>query len=66
MDRKLVGIITECLPDTKFRVDFEDGKNRFCYLSGKMRSNYIRIIIGDRVEAVVPYQGDISRIIRRL
>jgi len=35
------------------------------YLSGKMHKNFIRILVGDMVEVVIPSQGDIGRIIRR-
>lgn len=60
------GKVTEALPSLKFRVDFGDGKApMFCYLAGKLHKNFIRIVIGDTVEVVVPETGDIGRIVRR-
>lgn len=43
------GIITEALPNTQFMVKLENGHQILAYLSGKMRKNYIRILLGDRV-----------------
>lgn len=65
MDQKLKGVVVEALPSLKFRVEFEDGKIHFCYLAGRLHKNFIRVIVGDRVEVVVPPQGNIGRIVRR-
>lgn len=59
------GKVLEALPALKFRVDFPDGKIMFCYLAGKLHKNFIRVVVGDSVEVVVPEQGEIGRIIRR-
>jgi translation initiation factor IF-1 len=54
------GIVTEVLPDTNFRVKLENGHQLLCYISGRMRKNYIRILDGDRVTVELsPY--DLSR-----
>lgn len=65
MDRKEKGTVIEALPSLKFRVEFEDGKIMFCYLAGRLHKNFIRIIVGDRVEVVIPSQGNIGRIVKR-
>ena len=65
MDRKEKGTVIEALPSLKFRVEFENGKIMFCYLAGRLHKNFIRIIVGDRVEVVIPSQGNIGRIVKR-
>lgn len=45
------GVITEALPATMFRVRLDNGHELLAYLSGKMRKNYIRVLLGDRVRA---------------
>lgn len=66
MEKRERGEIIEALPSLKFRVQFEGEKIRLCYLAGKLYKNFIKIIVGDKVEVVIPAQGDIGRIIRRL
>ena len=54
------GAVTEALPNTKFRVELDNGHNVLAHISGKMRMNYIRILPGDRVKVELsPY--DLSR-----
>jgi len=54
------GTVVEALPGTMFRVSLEGGHTVLAYLSGKMRKNYIRILLGDRVKVQLsPY--DLSR-----
>lgn len=62
---KETGKVVEALPALKFRVEFEDGRIMFCYLAGKLHKNFIRVVVGDSVEVVVPNQGEIGRIVRR-
>ncbi|MDQ5961890.1 MAG: translation initiation factor [Patescibacteria group bacterium] len=59
------GHVTEALPSTLFRVELADGKEILAYLSGKMRMNRIKVLIGDRVEIVVDPYGGKGRIVRR-
>ena len=59
---KVVGIVIEALPDTKFRVQLEDGRLILAYLAGKMRLNYIKVMIGDKVEMELSPDGDKGRI----
>ena len=43
---ELQGVVTDCLPGTKFKVELENGHICTCTLSGKLRTNYIRILNG--------------------
>lgn len=62
------GEVTENLPNTLFRVKLNNSeKVLLCYLSGKMRKNYIKILPGDRVRIeVTPYDVDRGRIVYRI
>ena len=44
------GTIVEVLPNTMFNVELDNGALLLCHISGKMRMNNIRIILGDRVK----------------
>ncbi len=59
------GSIVEALPNTMFKVQVDDGDEILAYLSGKMRLNRIRVLIGDRVEMEMDPYGGKARIIRR-
>lgn len=60
------GEVTETLPNTLFRVKLDGGRIILCYLSGKMRINYIRIMPGDRVKVeMTPYDENRGRIVYR-
>ncbi|MCX6025294.1 MAG: translation initiation factor IF-1 [Chloroflexi bacterium] len=60
------GVIIEALPGTQFRVNLDAGHVILAYLSGKMRKNYIRILLGDRVKVELsPYDLARGRIIYR-
>lgn len=66
-ETKKTGQVVEALPALKFRVDFNDGKDPvFCYLAGRLHKNFIRVVIGDTVEVVIPETGEIGRIVRRM
>ena len=60
-----IGMITEALPNAFFRVKLQDAE-LLAYLSGKMRLNRIKVIIGDSVEVVIDPYGGKGRIVRRL
>ncbi len=60
------GEVTEALPSTLFRVMMEDGQEILAYLSGKMRMNRIKVLIGDSVEVVLDPYGGKGRITKRL
>jgi translation initiation factor IF-1 len=63
------GVVKECLPNTKFRVEIEvNGQKHevLGYLSGKMRMHYIRILEGDKVTIeMTPYDKSQGRITYR-
>ena len=61
------GEVTECLPNTLFRVKLPNGHVVLCHLSGKMRLNFIRIMPGDKVKMeVTPYDPSKGRITYRV
>jgi len=62
------GEVVENLPNTLFRVKlFNSEKVLLCYLSGKMRKYYIKILPGDKVRIeVTPYDVDRGRIVYRI
>lgn len=62
------GEVTENLPNTLFRVKlFNSDRVILCYLSGKMRKNYIKILPGDKVRIeMTPYDLNKGRIIYRI
>jgi translation initiation factor IF-1 len=63
----IIGIVTEALPNILFRIAPEgEGEEMLAYLSGKMRMNKIRVLIGDRVEIQTDPYGGRGRIVRRL
>jgi translation initiation factor IF-1 len=60
-----IGIVTEALPNTLFRVDIGEGKIILSYLAGKMRMHRIKVLVGDRVEVLLDPYGGKGRIIKR-
>ena len=64
----LDGEVIENLPNTLFRVKVSNtDKLILCYLSGKMRKNYIKILPGDKVRfELTKYDMERGRIIYRV
>ena len=61
-----MGVITEALPNTLFRVSMENGNEVLAYLAGKMRIHRIKVLVGDKVALEDnPYGGKL-RIVKRL
>lgn len=58
--------VLEALPNAMFRIQFEGEEPTIAYLSGKMRKNRIRVLIGDKVLVEVDPYGGKGRITRRL
>jgi translation initiation factor IF-1 len=57
------GAVAEVLPDSRFRVNLENGHQLIAYASGKMRKNHIRILAGDKVSLELsPYDLSKGRI----
>ena len=63
---ELAGEIISTLPNTMFKVRLENGHEIIAHISGRMRKNYIRILIGDKVRVEIsPYDTTKGRIIYR-
>ena len=67
---ELIGVITECFPNTTFqvRITSEEAKDHtlLCHLAGRMRVNKVRILPGDRVRLeMTPYDLQKGRIVYR-
>jgi translation initiation factor IF-1 len=61
------GVILEALPNAQFRVQLSNGHKVLAYLSGKMRTNFVRVVPGDKVRVVLSeYDLDQGRIIWRV
>lgn len=43
------GVVMDALPNALFNVELENGHKILGHISGKMRTNYIKIVPGDRV-----------------
>jgi translation initiation factor IF-1 len=63
----LEGVVVENLPNAQFRVKLDEtGGEILCYVSGKMRKHWIRIMNGDRVKVEMsPYDTTRARIVFR-
>jgi translation initiation factor IF-1 len=64
-EKGVIGTVTEALPNTLFRVDIGEEKEILAYLSGKMRMNRIKVLVGDKVEVLLDPYGGKGRITRR-
>ena len=57
------GIITELLPEGRFRVKLDNDHVVLAYTAGRMKRNKIRSLVGDRVTVeMTPYDLDKGRI----
>jgi translation initiation factor IF-1 len=63
----VTGKVVNVLPGNKFKVQLDNvGRTIICHLSGRMRKNRIKVILGDNVEATMsPYDLTLGRITRR-
>ncbi len=60
------GLVTEVLPDSRFRVTLDNGHPIVAYTGGKMRKHHIRILAGDKVSLEMsPYDLTKGRIVFR-
>ena len=61
------GSVDETLPNTLFRVTVEETNEQvLAYLSGRMRMNRIKVLVGDKVSLVLDPHGGRARIVKRL
>jgi len=44
------GVILESLPNAQFKVKLDTGQIILAHISGKIRKNYIRVLLGDVVK----------------
>lgn len=67
---KVEGVVLRELPALEYEVeiDFKGLKHKLeCYVSGRMKKNFIQIRKGDKVEVVISlYNIDKGRIVKRL
>lgn len=60
------GRVVDALPNAMFTVELENGHTVLSHLAGKMRTNYIRVLPGDRVTVELsPYDLTRGRITYR-
>lgn len=64
---KMEGVVEEIMPATMFRIKLDSiGTVVLGYLAGRMRTNNIKVLLGDRVELEFsPYDLTRGRITRR-
>ena len=54
------GLVTDLYPNAMFEVELENGHKILANISGKLRMNFIRILLGDKVTVEMsPY--DLTR-----
>lgn len=60
------GVVSEVLPDARYRVTLDNGHELVAYSAGRMRKHHIRILAGDKVSLELsPYDLSKGRIVFR-
>ena len=60
---EMSGMVTDVLPDSRFRVTLDNGHQLVAYSGGKLKKNHIRILAGDNVSLELsPYDLTKGRI----
>ena len=63
---EMEGHVTKILPNAMFQVELENGHLINANISGRIRKNYIRILVGDKVRvSISPYDLTKGRIVYR-
>jgi translation initiation factor IF-1 len=63
----VVGVVTEQLPSSLYRVKLEGGTQVTAHIADRMDRNFIRILVGDRVQLELsPLDLGRGRIVRKL
>lgn len=63
---KVEGEVVDVLPNATFRIKLDSGNKVLGHISGRMRQNDIKILLGDTVEIEMsPYDLTKGRIVRR-
>lgn len=61
------GKVVSVLPGTMFRVELQGGHQVLAHISGKLRKNFIKLTVGDRVKMeMTPQDIEKARIVYRL
>ena len=61
------GLVTEILPDARYRVQLDAGHEIVAYTAGKMKKNRIKTLAGDRVTIEMsPYDLEKGRLVEPL
>ena len=64
---EVTGVVVESLPNAQFKVKLESGQVILAHISGKIRKNYIRVLLGDTVKVELSvYDMTRGRIIFRV
>ena len=65
---ELVGVVTEVLPNSTFRVSVNNMAHEIiCYMGGRLKQHKIKVIMGDGVKVEVsPYDLTKGRVTYRL
>lgn len=62
----LEGLVTELLPDARFRVQLDTGHEIVAYTAGRMKKHRIKTLAGDRVTVEMsPYDLEKGRLVFR-
>ena len=60
---EIEGTVVEKLPNAMFKVELENGHQVLAHISGKLRTNFIKILPGDKVKLELsPYDLSKGRI----
>jgi translation initiation factor IF-1 len=60
---EIEGTVVEKLPNAMFKVELENGHQVLAHISGKLRTNFIKILPGDKVTLELsPYELSKGRI----
>ena len=60
---EIEGKVVEALPNAAFKVELENGHIILAHISGKLRMNFIRFLVGDKVTVEMsPYDLTKGRI----
>ena len=63
---EIEGVVVEKLPNAMFKVELENGHIVLAHISGKLRMNFIKILLGDKVTLEMsPYDLSKGRIVWR-
>jgi translation initiation factor IF-1 len=60
------GVVTDLLPESRCKVQLENGHTVLCYTAGKLKKHKIRMLVGDQVTVeMTPYDLTKGRITYR-